>query len=391
MIQKIRGRERMIRKFVLLFVLALAVTAFAGGKVFNLVFNQYGPQKPALSVVTTVDTAEVVDVSVDGIDSFLYHCSLTYNASLANWDTLSWVSHPTIRRFGIDADTDVPDTTITYSIDFDFGTNTVGFDADYDDGDAIITIAGLIDALVDSINNITTIKDTVQAEDSVTYILLRSLIAQEGLEGDARWVLVLGDSTTEMDSTFTTAAMAIDSLCALINADDSMSAHITANDSTTKYTVISDDVGLDIKFCPTDTSQDTTYVQLNVASANNVTDTIYLPPIMYSDLSADAFYGRFILEPSVDTAQGIGDSDSGYLILYTMFANELKEIARDSAASLPCTLRVAIGTDTTGGGVDPDTLFNYGLAIVYAIMDTASDTTVTVYYELTADYEIEGE
>ena len=112
--------------------------------------------------------------------------------------------------------------------------------------------------------------------------------------------------------------------------------------------------------------------------------------MIYNDVRFTGLYGYFVLDSALTGTQGIGASDSAYLILYganIVQGNKvLIEVARDSANSLPCTLRVAKPALEAN-----DTLFGEQLWLTYVIADTASDTTANYVCSLHVDMSIFGD
>jgi hypothetical protein len=320
----------------------------------------------------------------------VYLCTLVTGYSASDSGVIKWTSPVTTRRFSVDLDATVPDTAINYVCTVDLGTNKYGFIYDPSDGDDS-TLALLLDNLVDSFNNVAGMKDTIAAEDSATYIKLVGEIAQIGLEGDARWTLVLGDSITESDSSFTTVAMACDSMVAYANADDTASVYITGYDSTTFWIIQSDKKGLAVSAFLGDTTQDTARSQSNVTSRSVYHDTIFLSQNILNGQQAKGINGVFILDSSLTTtSQGIGLNDSCQLVFAVGRQRssasgvifELFELDSATATDLPCSLRVS--RDPAAAGAD--TLFKeYSFLVVY-VSDTSTDTNATIYYRLWQDY-----
>jgi len=179
----------------------------------------------------------------------------------------------------------------------------------------------------------------------------------------------------------TDVAMVCDSMAAAVNLS-ACSTYVTAYDSTTFWIAVSDDPGLAFDVFLADTASDTTTTQANVTSKSTSSDTLGLCPLFAGDGGhVNAMYGRFILQASHKTAQGVGLSDSGFLYLFTEFANEYLELDSDSSSGLPCTLRVELPS-----AAGTDTLFKEHLYVAYRITDTASDTTYTIPYEIDVDY-----
>ena len=110
-------------------------------------------------------------------------------------------------------------------------------------------------------------------------------------------------------------------------------------------------------------------------------DTIKnLVGLVHSDHNMYPEIIRIILKPSATTAHGMGLSDSGYLWLYTVFADEYHLLGCDTQAALPCTLRLPYA------GPPADSLFKEKLALEYRIVDTLSDFSQRAEYDIDINY-----
>lgn len=366
----------MLRRTLIIYsVLGLiAVAVIAGGSLKNV-----DTKTVWMNINSGGDTAEVTKFhDFVALDSFTYID--TIGPGSATRVAISYTSPNLVRRV-----TPVVDTTLTYACSVDMGTNIYGFEwlADND----ITTVEALIDTLVDSINNVTGMSDSVLAQDSVSYIKLVSKFGQQRLEGSARWILVLGDSLTEGDSVPTLTIAAIcDTMSSLINANGVLTDSLTAaNDGDSVYTVTGDRPGWDIYTATGDTAQDTSLVVAAVTSNSVATGSFDLGRVIYADWHGTSIKGRFILKPSDSTGLGVGLSDSGYLRLYHEATyGDSTLAATDSAASLPCTLSVSIA-DAAGNNV----VFYDKLTLSWRITDTASDTSSwPITYEIDYDYTL---
>lgn len=188
-------------------------------------------------------------------------------------------------------------------------------------------------------------------------------------------------------STGTDVAMVVDSMVSYINENDSISKYVVAaNSGDTVFTITALKKGVAFTCVPGDTSQDTTVLVANKVSTSRSTSTVPVAQLVFPEHRFKTIVGSFILNASVYTGHGVGLSDSAYIRLKTGLGGRSWTIAQDSAASLPCTLYVAIGGDTTGGSVDPDTLFKENLWLEYTLEDSCSDTNMTVHYNFIIDY-----
>ena len=79
---------------------------------------------------------------------------------------------------------------------------------------------------------------------------------------------------------------------------------------------------------------------------------------------------------------GMGNQDWGYLMLRTVFNNEIHTIDSLQCEDLPCSLRFVHAASTAGS----DTLLKEMIRIDWVFFDTLADTTLTFRYSL--DYDI---
>lgn len=374
--------KTLLRMFILLALTGMVVLA-AGGMVKNRI------EIVSLSIVTTGDTAQVTKFTpIIGVDSFTYIDTFSFwNASdstdTTKHSTVKWTSPVQSMRLNVTFD-----STSTYKCSLDLGTFVRGFDFDATTIEAGKTLEKLIDSLVDTFNKVVTMKDTVKAEDSVTYIKLVSLMGQRELENNARWTVSPITNFDTVSTWATTIADVCDSLVGSINAvstADSLATFLTAYDSTTFYITQSDDAGLlywDSSLNHVDTSGTIARSQANVTSWSTLQDTLGLERLVYPDRSYNALMARIIISPSALTNQGFGLLDSGYIWLYTTLGNKYYLIDSAFRNALPCTLLMSITNSTAGR----DTLFKEDLIMVYRITDSVSDTTATADYNIGMSY-----
>lgn len=359
----------MIRKLVLLIALGLVVLLMGAGEYLHL------SEKKQVSFALTDagDTAlSVMFIPSTGLDSFLYHDSIRFPSDTSLYDTVSWVSPSQKMQITIALDGVVPDTSITYSCSLDLGTNITGFEYDPSGLDDT-TVALLIDNLVDSLNNVTTIKDTILAQDSVTYIKIISKIAQIGLEGDARWTMKVGDSLDTVSTWVTTIANVCSAMTALVNGLDS-ARFWDAVDNDTSYTITGNknNDGIHIFAVYTDTAQDTVYLADSVSSRSSDSGTVGISNVY----GFRTLVGKIILDPEMSVYAGLGNDDSGIVQLYTVEGNERTILQADTFATLPGTTRVRI-SEAVG-----DTVLLNRIEVWWYVDDSCSDTVLTIQYPL---------
>lgn len=383
----------MIRRFLLLGILALSVTAMGGGfkKIVQL-YDSSSPQSVYLSVTDSGDSAQVSLLhTLTAVDSFDYKDTFSYQYDTSVHQTIKWTSAVQIMII-----TPTVDTASLYACSVSFAADTLGIAFDASGTKPVLD--SLIDSLVAKLNAVAGLTDSVDFQDSATYIKAVSLFGQRKFT--ARWKIEKGITggtgtiDTASHASLVTVAMVVDSMVAAINADAGLDSFMTAaNSGDTGYTITSDDAGV-LFYATTlnhaDTGGTLVASQANVTSKSTTTDTIALPPLMSNGFVTNAMYGRLIVEANpVTLGAQVGNSDSIYIHLYTVFAGDQWQLLLDdSSASLPCTSWVAYGPDTTGGGVDPDTLFHEGFYLTYTVTDTATDTSGTVYYPLKVNFEL---
>jgi len=346
------------------------MTVVAGGLKFTRVFDSaHGGVE--LSIVETGDTAAIVAMTVESeMDSFPYMDTFVVDGKTDSVP-VTWLSPVMVAYITPGA----VDTTATLACSVSYASTDIpGFEYAIPED---TVMANMIDDLVDSLEAIAGIDDSVTVEDSVTYIKLIAKFSTDTHGG--RWSLVY-DGDLDTSYTRTTVAMWCDSFITAVNASDAAD-YVTASDSTDSIYIISDDAGLDFAIYLGDSTVATDTTQLNVTSQCEQQDTLGLGPLVYRDISPNVILSKFILLPSHVTAQGAGLSDSGYLWLYTTFDNQFFLLDSAVRNALPCTLYYAAKPGT-------DTLYKEDLTLVYRVTDTASDTTMTLPYKITADWLI---
>lgn len=275
-----------------------------------------------------------------------------------------------------------------------FAAQELGIEYDLSTG-ADSTIATALDSLVDIWNKATNLKDTINAQDSGTYIKLVSKFGEEKLT--QRWSMKM---TTDSTDTSSHTGMfsendICDSLVAFINADDSASVYVTAavaTDTSTTFTITSNDPGVPIHSVSV-TGSDTmssAATQENVTSWSSVQDTFALgEPPGFAGSEWGGIQGRFLVESTLTTTkQGIGLKDSIYIQLWRkrfLGGTAVWDVLdADSCADSPCSLWVhhidAAGTDT---------LLGEQLYLYVRVADSASDTTATILYPVLEDYDLQ--
>jgi len=358
-------------KYRVLFLLIFGfATVFAAGEYVNLV----GSKNLAFSITDEGDTStSIMFIPSTGLDSFLYHDSIRFPSDTTLWDTFSWTAPPQQMKITVGWD-----TSITYSCSLDFGTNITGFEYDPSGLDDT-TIALIIDNLVDSFNNVTTIKDTVLAEDSVSYIKLVSKIAQIGLEGDARWTAKVGDSLDSATIWVTSVADVCDSMVVYINALDS-SRFWSATDNDTSYTITGNknNAGIFIFAVYTDTAQDTVYMADSVSSRSSDSATFSLDRVR----GFKHIDGRIILGASPSAWAGLGNDDSAIVTVYSVGPTGRYIITVDTCAQVPCTCDVMLHSNVG------DTTLRRQIEFHWYVDDSVTDTTMTIYHPTWWDLQL---
>ena len=348
--------------FLLIFCFGLV---FATGEYVNVV----GSKTLSFSITDDADTARIVTITPShAVDSFFYHCSLSFQADTGSWDTVSWLSP--VQTMIITATVDVA-TTYSCSVAFKEEPVTIGVEKDYASG--VATVAALIDTLVDMINKKAGLTDSVTAEDSVTYIKLVSNFSTETF--GERWTMIMvtaggaGALDSAAHASQATVAIICDEMVAAINASDS-EAYFTAYDSTTNYIVQSDKKGLTFHIAPTDTVQDddSSTTQENVMSNSTDSGTVSLDMVRgFKHLD-----GIIILKPGPYSAMSVGNSDSAIVTLYSVGPDGRKIITVDTCPQVPCTCDVMIHSNVG------DTALERQIEFHWWVDDTLSDTDLTV-------------
>lgn len=399
----------MISKIVfhpLLWLLVLTLTiAYAGGS------RSISVVKTAWFTTSTAgDTAQVSKITpILAIMGFEYKDSISYWNPADSTDTtahsqISWTSPMQSMILTIGPITATPtliDTTILLTVGCTAvfaGADELGVEYDTETG-ADATLATALDSIVDIWNKATNLSDSIEAQDSGTYIKLVSLIGEGTQEGP--WTLQL--STDSLDSAGTpdsvTIAMVCDSMVATANASDTIVDYMTAVDSTTFYIIQSDDAGLLFYYTfynHADTHGTLTASQANVTSSSDLTDTLLYYPIWLADdnFRALGIHGDIVIDTSItDSANailglGLADSaslwvrsyrDSGGVRTY----RDLDSVHGSLSDGLPVTLHISRIPAWAN-----DTVFFDGLVISWYISDTLSDTVVTREYPIYIDLKL---
>ncbi len=378
-----------LREILILAVLALCLIA---GTDYDRYTSGMTGGKSSLEVIYSDvnDTAQVILFEpTTGRDSFPYSDTIG-GAWAATYDSvITWTPPPMIVRLDI---TSPIDSAATYYCLLDCGTSVYGYT--YDPPGIDTTVATFSAAMVDSINNVVAMKDTIQGEDSIAngYVLCRWLVAQDGLEGDARGVIRVGagDAGTELaigDSTIVTIEMVCDSMAAYINAFDTVSNHVTAvNSGDSGYTVTADKKGEAFTGQVGDTAQDTTLTQANVTSLTVSVDTF---PVVGDTRGKKSLSASILIDPNPGSAAdaGIGNDDSGYIYVYGVyenmgFADTWKLLDSHRTDGLPTSLSFRVPDDVG------DTTLGTQIWMVTKIYDSCTDVNDTLTYTLRYDFRL---
>lgn len=404
----------MIRKIVfhpLLWLLILTLTiAYAGGsRSISTVKYVY------FTTSTAGDTAQVSKITPTlAIMGFEYKDSISYWNPADSTDTtahsqIAWTSPMQAMLLTIGGVTATPgifDSTVlgTVQCSLQFNTDTLGidFDASTCADDSLNT---LYDSLVATINAKAALTDTVDAQDSGSYIKLVSLIG-EGVLLKAWTVSFLSSAGAPSDSADTaghvdsvTIAMICDSMVATSNASDTFPDYMTAIDSSTFYIIQSDDAGLLFYYTfynHADTHGTLAASQANVTSSSDQTDTLFNDKIWLADdqFRALGIHGDIVIDTSItDSANavfglGLADSaslwvrsyrDSGGVRTY----RDLDSVHGSLSDGLPVTLHISRIPAWAN-----DTVFFDGLVISWYISDTLSQIVVTRQYPIYIDLKL---
>ena len=329
-----------------------------------------------MQITTVGDTAQVTTFYVESaVDSFLYIDSFSYQADTTKHktityqtlarrvaitptsaldsfmyidsirgcaDTVGWASPVQVMRFiltGNTGDVTKLDTVgigvVTCSVAF-AGGETLGIEYDLSTG-ADSTIATALDSIVAIFNGATNLTDSVEAEDSATYIKLISSFSQEAFGG--RWSLVMSSDSTDSNSSITSIAMVCDSMTAYINAKAGTSDSLVASDSGTYYVVQNlhgGDTTLNTGWMvvPQDTAQDT--ATSYAVTIEEIVDSLV------SKIGASANLDSFItVAKASDTSYTITADDPGVL-----FYACVDDSAQDSALTQANVTSRSIMCDT---------------------------------------------
>jgi len=379
----------MLKRLIFLVVMGLCVTVVGGQLIDKTITVYFGPTD------TTGDSAMAISFRVDNaLDSHMYMDTFVTGASAADSTACSWTSpvHSMILRFGaITATPTLIDTTVATGLGLVGCTavynTTTELGMEYSTSTAAdATLEKCVDGFIAAWDAVTILADSIDAQDSVTYVKLVSRFSEHNF--GARWSVQLGSSagapTDSLDTTSSvdpTIAIVCEGMVAAVNT--AMSGVLTSVTDTNgsgvvdSFIVTSDDPGLAFTVYFGDSisdNGDTLHGQLNVTSYSGHTDTIEERDfISLVSRAGNNLYPEIIsidLSAADDTLAGFGDVDSGYLWLYTVFDDEWHLIACDTVDSLPVNLRAA------NAGPVADSLYKTKLAVVWRVADTVSDTVI---------------
>lgn len=352
----------------------------------------------SLTITSAGDTALVMKVTPTSVlDSFLYR------------DTIQPKSGGT--KYALQYRTPVKKQRIY----FDSVKNSTKYKFSIAMGDSVLdsfTTAGsgmTASTIADSfrlvVNRNAAITDTVDAQDSGTYVLLVSLFASQTMPSDLsfRFKAIDGGTGhvyTRVDSTglANTVATIVDGLKALGDTLTGFEDSVGISDSTTFFTVYAKQKGLPFVFKGTDTTTDgtgdTSTLVANKTSYSSVTDTIWLGPTSDETWDASSMLFKATFKQRRATADTLGHSgfrDSASIQIYTISAIDgswffLDSFVGDTVGNRTMTKRIVKTGMTSGAG--SDTLFKGPLAVIVRVVDSTSDTTKTTanQYKFTADY-----
>jgi hypothetical protein len=348
-------------------VLALPLMIWAA----NTIIKQ-GMHKMSFTVDNSGDTAVVVKFDgFTGIDGYTYLDTVRIGAKRA----VSWTSPVTARRILVTA-TPAVSTHDTIIVDHGSANDTITIDCD-----PALSRAVLCDSIVARINA-ATMSDTVTADDSTSYVKVRSDLAQIVMNGDTRFTLAFGTGNHNISvgtSDTTSIKMICDSMVATANALVTIKDTITAaNSGDTVYTMTGRrGWPIVFKVGPADTTQDTVHVINAQAAAWSGKHTDTLPLFSMYQNGWQGIWGRIIIPVALpnDTLKGYGLSDSVWVKVNAVTGyGQRFAILSDSSAAIPDTFWFA--------KLENDTLFKEYLELVVKISDTATDTAVVKTYEV---------
>ncbi|MFA5382358.1 MAG: hypothetical protein WC356_04270 [Candidatus Micrarchaeia archaeon] len=376
----------------LLFGLALAVgLAFGSGS-----RSIHETKEVMVYVNDAADTAQVyLFTPLFALDSYVYACSILTTTSPVDSQGIVYTTWAQKMKLSLKVTT--IDTTRNYICSV--ATATTNYGIVWNPPETVWTAARAYDTLVYLINNKAGLKDSVKAEDSTTYIMLRSKVKQVPTMGGTRFT-VWGDADTmRFDTASHNASIAdiCDGLAAAGNAVTDLLAQYTIVSEDTTVRITAKKKGLPFVWknpaagivCPVDTL-DTTVVQANVAGKTIAYDTIDLIQLITDERRIGGLYADIILHNTTDTGDGGGGaSDSGFLYLLTARVVDTGVIytvfKEDSCEVLPCTLHYALAYAAAN-----DTIFKPILSLMWGVSDTVSDTTpgYPAYYDISIDITV---
>jgi len=194
-------------------------------------------------------------------------------------------------------------------------------------------------------------------------------------------------------ATYTADANAtIAEICAglVANIISSCAGLFTAGDSTTYYSVQSLDAGVAWTIVSVDTTQsaaaDTSLLQATTTGSSTDSATIPMFSMQYPE-EYSALYGAITLQVANSEDDGYGKSLIATVVLNKYFNGTSTMVDSAYGTSLPLTLSPAWGKDTTGGGVDLDTMWGEYLEVRVTVADSMTEST-TASYEHKVDWNL---
>jgi hypothetical protein len=372
-------------------LLLVSIAAFTKGAGSRRITETY--TVPFSVNETQGDTAQsYLFTPLFALDSYIYACSILTTTTPV--DSQGIVYRTPAQRMKLSLKVTTIDTTRNYICSV--ATATTNYGIIWNPPEAAWTAATAYDTLVYLINNKAGLKDSVKAEDSTTYIMLRSKLRQVPTMGGTRFT-VWGDADTMRFDTLT-RANTIATICAGLRA-----AAVAVTDLNTQYTLTNEDTAVRITakkaglpfvwknpaagiVCPVDTL-DTTVVQANIKGTSWACDTFDLMQLITDQRRIGALYGNIKIHASADTNRSLGTIDSGRIWLQTRVNNDTgtQYFPFDSAVTLliPCSLHVAKAYAAAN-----DTIFKEILCLIWRVSDTLSDTTFQTEYDISVDLNI---
>jgi hypothetical protein len=222
--------------------------------------------------------------------------------------------------------------SMTFACSLNLSTEVLGFE--YLKAESL-ALADLVDACVDSFNNVATLSDSVIASNQGDTAVLVTALFSSVIYGD-EFVAVVGDSLDTVSVDPVTKAMVVDSMIKYIKANDSLDAWLFTNPFAAYYQLNSRITG-DTILLATDTAQTPTTLQEPLLRRTTYSEYIGSVANCYG------IKGYIVIPLSTYETSAI---ETLVVVLKSTMGGWTTNVCSTFATNLPCTAKVGFYTDT---------------------------------------------